>query len=163
MADFKVEIKGLKELKDALLQLPREIQGKVLADAVRPAAFMVRDAARANAAKNRKTGLMEKAIVAYRNRSSTPDRIQYDVGVTLKIKQIGGKIGAGKKIRELRESTGGKAVSAFYWRFLEFGTKKMAAKPFLRPAWEGLKNAAAYQIKDSLANAIERAANKLRR
>lgn len=27
-------------------------------------------------------------------------------------------------------------TDAFYWKFLEYGTSKMAAKPFIRPAWE---------------------------
>lgn len=32
---------------------------------------------------------------------------------------------------------------AFYGRFLEFGTSRMAAKPFLRPAYEAMKKQAA--------------------
>ncbi|TDY23941.1 HK97 gp10 family phage protein [Paraburkholderia sp. BL6665CI2N2] len=32
---------------------------------------------------------------------------------------------------------------AFYGRFLEFGTSKMAAQPFLRPAYDATKQAAA--------------------
>lgn len=32
---------------------------------------------------------------------------------------------------------------AFYGRFVEYGTSKMAARPFLRPAYEAMKNAAA--------------------
>jgi len=37
---------------------------------------------------------------------------------------------------------------AFYGRFLEFGTSKMAARPFLRPAFEAKKQAAAAAVDD---------------
>jgi len=35
---------------------------------------------------------------------------------------------------------------AFYGRFLEYGTSKMAARPFLRPAYEAKKQAAAAAV-----------------
>ncbi|VVE49393.1 HK97-gp10 family putative phage morphogenesis protein [Pandoraea terrigena] len=35
---------------------------------------------------------------------------------------------------------------AFYGRFLEYGTSKMAARPFLRPAYEATKTAAAAAV-----------------
>lgn len=35
---------------------------------------------------------------------------------------------------------------AFYGRFLEYGTSKMAARPFLRPAFEAKKQAAAAAV-----------------
>lgn len=35
---------------------------------------------------------------------------------------------------------------AFYGRFLEYGTSKMAARPFLRPAYEAKKSAAAAAV-----------------
>jgi HK97 gp10 family phage protein len=155
-------IQGLPELKAALMQLPKEIQGKVLADAVKPAAMMIRDRARDRAPQL--TGLVKKAIVAYRARKSDPSRIIYEVGVTMKIRRAGEIItGSRKKLRQIRAETGKKAMTAFYWRFLEFGTKKMPARPFLRPAFEELKMKALEQIKDSLSAAIEKAAAKLGR
>ena len=33
-------------------------------------------------------------------------------------------------------------AAAYYWRFLEFGTSKMRAKPFLRPTFDRLGQAA---------------------
>ena len=52
---------------------------------------------------------------------------------------------------------------AYYWRFLEFGTSKLSAKPFLRPAFEAKKDAAVDAIKAKLAEAIEKTAAKLRK
>lgn len=42
----------------------------------------------------------------------------------------------------------------FYWRFVEFGTSKMPAKPFLRPAFEQSKHQAAKAIIHTLRTEI---------
>lgn len=55
---------------------------------------------------------------------------------------------------EAEESVSGRIASylvtwskeAFYGRFLEYGTSKMAARPFLRPAFEAKKKAAAAAV-----------------
>ena len=36
---------------------------------------------------------------------------------------------------------------AFYWRFVEFGTSKMSARPFIRPAFESMKQTALAAMK----------------
>ena len=42
-----------------------------------------------------------------------------------------------------------------YWgRFVEFGTSKMKPHPFMRPAWDGEKNAALDKFADSLRQQI---------
>lgn len=46
---------------------------------------------------------------------------------------------------------------AFYGRFIEFGTSKMAARPFLRPAYEAKKEAAAKAVADVIAAKIQQA------
>ncbi|WP_186308500.1 HK97-gp10 family putative phage morphogenesis protein [Paraburkholderia sp. BCC1885] len=40
--------------------------------------------------------------------------------------------------------------SAYYLRFIEYGTSKMAAEPFKRPAYEAKKTAAAQAVVDSI-------------
>lgn len=49
---------------------------------------------------------------------------------------------------------------AFYARFVEFGTSKMAARPFMRPAFEKSASAAIDAVKAGLEKAIERAAKR---
>jgi len=44
---------------------------------------------------------------------------------------------------------------AFYWRYLEFGTKKMSAKPFMRPAIESKKQEALKAIEEELRKAVQ--------
>lgn len=44
---------------------------------------------------------------------------------------------------------------AFYGRFLEFGTSKMAAQPFLRPAFEAKKAAAAAAVDEVIQTKVK--------
>lgn len=44
---------------------------------------------------------------------------------------------------------------AYYLRFVEYGTSKMAAKPFKRPAYEAKKTAAAEAVDEVLNKAIQ--------
>ncbi|MNT67142.1 hypothetical protein D3C72_2052590 [compost metagenome] len=44
---------------------------------------------------------------------------------------------------------------AFYGRFLEFGTSKMAAQPFLRPAFEAKKGPAAAAVDEVIQTKVK--------
>ena len=50
---------------------------------------------------------------------------------------------------------------AYYAHFVEFGTVKMSARPFMRPAFEGRKNDAVEAIRARLAERVEAAAQDL--
>jgi HK97 gp10 family phage protein len=52
---------------------------------------------------------------------------------------------------------------AWYWLFIEFGTEKMPARPFLRPAFEARKEEALRVFQTALGKAIKRAARKAAR
>lgn len=53
---------------------------------------------------------------------------------------------------------GGKSgKDAFYWRFLEYGTVKMAAQPFMRPAFSNKKQQAAEAMRERLRQRIQKA------
>lgn len=45
--------------------------------------------------------------------------------------------------------------NVFYWRFLEFGTEKMAARPFMRPALESKAEAATDAIVTELNRQLD--------
>jgi HK97 gp10 family phage protein len=45
-------------------------------------------------------------------------------------------------------------TAAFYWRFIEFGTSRMAAKPFMRPAFDSSKQTAREAIKNKLRDKL---------
>ena len=65
-----------------------------------------------------------------------------------------------------KESGDGKAsyriswnkTHAFYGRFVEFGTSKMAAKPFLRPAYDAARAKALKAVQERMAVELKKAA-----
>ena len=68
----------------------------------------------------------------------------------------------GKKYRK-QGKKGNLSQDAWYWRFVEFGTRKMRARPFLRPALEARRREAGQAMKDRLSERIEMEASKLSR
>lgn len=64
-----------------------------------------------------------------------------------------------------RESGDGRAMyrvswnktHAFYGRFVEFGTSKMAAKPFLRPAFDAAQAKAVKAVQDRMNEEVKKA------
>ena len=139
--------------------MPLEIQKNPLRSAVSAGAKVVVDEAIRRAPQG-ETGNLRKAIYRYRSRSqSAPGREAFLVGVRKGKKEY---VDSAKNRRLKRV---GKKYSvegeAFYWRFVEFGTSKMAARPFLRPAFESKKWEALEAIKSRLAIAIDNTAKKI--
>ena len=139
MAGEVVRIEGLDELKRKLAEVPKAMRKRVLRNALAAGAREVRDVAKRNApvmtlgtslsAPYRKPGTVKQAI---RVRTSKADRRAGDVGVFVNVKPA--KAGQ----RGARNPN-----DPFYWRFLEFGTRKMAARPFLQRATSALPKALA--------------------
>lgn len=142
MADVSVKIEGLEQLQRALKELPRKLAGQVLGQATKAGAELVVAAARQRAPK--KSHLVEKNISVQKGRGSLPERALYEVGV--------------KKTRTKR---GKRNWSPFYWRFLEFGTKKMRARPFMVPAWEATQREALETITNNLKQGLEKVAREV--
>jgi HK97 gp10 family phage protein len=156
-----VQITGLKELQNALNQLPKEIQGRPLRSAVSAAAKVIVDDVKARVPVG-ETGNLKTAVYRYRSRrNSATGRETFFVGIRQ------GKAQFKDTAYNRRKGRVGKSYKtqgeAYYWRFLEFGTAKMAAKPFLRPAFESSKSKAVEVIKQRLGKAIETQAKKLAR
>jgi len=156
---MEVKITGLEEIKKALNQLPIEIQQKALRSAVSASAKVVVDEAIAKAPAG-DTGNLKKSIYRYRSRSgSGTGRETYLVGVRK------GKRAYADTAKNRRLNRVGKKYTvqgeAYYWRFLEFGTVKMQAKPFMRPAFEGSRSKILETMKQRLDKAIQDQAKKL--
>ncbi len=137
MAGDVVRIEGLDELKRKLAEVPKAMRKRVLRNALAAGAREVRDVAKRNApvltlgtslkAPYRKPGTVKQAI---RVRTSKADRRAGDLGVFVNVRPAkSGQRGAKNP------------NDPFYWRFLEFGTKKMPAKPFLQRATSALPKA----------------------
>lgn len=160
--DVSVEITGAADVISRLSKLPDKLQKKGAVRASRAAMRIAVNAAKANSRK-----LDDK---------QSPERIWRNIApqnATRKGRQVGGVVirvgvrGGAQKYANTKENrrkgrvgkkykTGGDKSNpggdTWYWRFLEFGTAKMAAQPFLLPALAN--NAAAIEAK--LATELDR-------
>lgn len=159
MIDIKVE--GLKALQEALNNLPKELQKGPLKSAVSAGAKVVAEEAKRRAPLG-ETGNLRKAIYRYRSRSQSRDGKETFLVAVRKGKAKYADTARNRRLRRVGK-TYQTAGEAFYWRFLEFGTKYIAARPFLRPAFESKKNEALDTIKKKLADAIEKTAKRLKK
>lgn len=162
MADsFTMEIKGLKELANALEQLPKQISGKIIGGATKGASILIQNQARENARAIFKdpTGATEKSIVAWRRRGSKPDDITYDVGVTLKKKWPRKRTHVSFARR--KKTSEDVMQPAYWWRFSELGTVKQGATPWLRPAFDLKSGEALAYIRAFLKRGIQVVADNM--
>ena len=128
MAVVELNIEGLDDLNKKLKQLSSPKKAKQIArKAGRQAMNLVRDAARSNAKAIDDPETREKIhknIVTQGGKSRNPNEIKIRVGV---------KGGAGQN--QYSVSTAGlSGGDTRHFRFIEFGTSKIPATPFLRPA-----------------------------
>lgn len=154
MADY--EIKGFKELMEAMKQLPKVIEEKCLKVSVMTGALVIKKAASELAVK--RTGLTGKAVrIGFNKKESGPGKKVYHVFVSRKFQML---YPWGKE-KGRTDHYGGKKIDAFWWHILEFGSVKMSAKPFMRPAFDAMAGDAANRIKEKLAQRIEIEAARL--
>jgi HK97 gp10 family phage protein len=140
VADIDVTTHGLPELSARLKALSQGMRTKGARAAVRKGAVLVRDKAKAAAEQidRPETPLKIADNIAVQFAGRTFKRtgdVMFRVGVrggarqysNTKVNRRAGRVGSSYK-------TGG---STFYWRFVEFGTSTVRARPFLRPSIEG--------------------------
>lgn len=152
-----IHVSGLKELNDALKELPERIARNALSAGVYAAAKVIKDEARALAPNY--TGPVAKG-------HPPPGTLKRSV-IMKHIAEKSGKyqqtfyvlVRHGKKYKK-QGKKGNLSQDAFYWRFVEFGTVKMAAKPFMRPAFESKKQEALEAMREKLATRIAEEASK---
>jgi HK97 gp10 family phage protein len=154
-----IRVDGLAELERRLQQLEPKIARRYGYRATAAGAAVIRDEARRQAVfvHGFSEGLIRKNIMQFRPRRGRDRRMaaEIDVGVRLK--------GSRKKRRALgrqmrRKGAGGSERSAFpayYWFMVEFGTAKMAAQPFLRPAFEQKKHEAVQVVAATLGASLD--------
>ena len=141
------ELHGVDELKRALEQVPDKLKRKGLLKGLRLAGNVVRDAARRAApllqepTPYRKRGTVRRAIVV---RTSKTARKSGDLGVYIGVRPL-----RGARTRTLGASGPKNPNDPFYWRYLEFGTKKMAKRPFLAVGARKLEQAAAVFMREA--------------
>lgn len=148
MTFLRVEVKGLRELGEALKALPAEIASKgggPLSRALRASANVIRDEARTLAPVD----LIDDDGVHLRDsikvqRDPKPGNVTERMVVKVRFKR-------------------GDKVPRNYMRFLEFGTELQPAQPFLRPAFDAKKDEALQVFVGQLSKGIAAAARKVAR
>lgn len=128
---IKTEIQGARELDKLLGQLPKKMGFTALRGAVRAGAKIIMEDAKARVSVD--TGDLRDSI-----------RIQK---VRARGTSVTFVVGAEKK--------------EFYGQFIEFGTSKQSARPWLRPAFDTRVKEALDKIGDELGKRVERTAKKL--
>jgi len=104
-----IEVNGLDEVLKKLKKLPEKVQKRVLVGAVRAGAKpIIKEAKRLVPVR---TGTLKKSIGVVKRRSKNKNLIHFTV-------------------------TPRKKKGGWYAHYVEFGTLKMSARPFMRPAYE---------------------------
>lgn len=157
MAELE-HVKGLKELSDALKLLPDRIARNALRGAVSAAAAVVRKEARERAPVS--TGPLKPGDPAPGTLKRAIFQKQIPELSSLLSQTFYVGVRHGKRYR-VRGTKGNRSQDAYYWRWVEFGTARMSARPFLRPAFEAQKQAAVQALADYLAVRIREEVTKL--
>lgn len=143
MADrVTVKVAGLSELGRRLSQLASDVGGRVARAAVAAGAQTIKRQAILNAPVA--TGNLKRNIITKRLRKSEHGLTEAQI---VTVRQ--GRVTAKQADRGLRD--------AFYARYVEFGTVKTPARPFLRPAFDAKKEAAVDAMRERLAARITKA------
>jgi HK97 gp10 family phage protein len=150
-------VKGLRALSEALKELPRRIARNALRQSVAAGAAIIRHDAKSRAPIATAPPAPGDPLPGTLKRSIYTKHIPERSGVDSQTYVVG--VRQGKKYRK-QGKKGNRSQDAYYWRWVEFGTIKMSARPFLRPAFEANKEAAIKAIAAYLARRIpEEAAN----
>jgi HK97 gp10 family phage protein len=156
MAELQ-NVTGLKELQAALKALPANIARNVLRGAVNAGATVIREEAKARAPRYSGPPIKGQPPPGTLKRALYQKQIREKSSAVLQTFFVG--VRQGRSAKKTKKGS----IDAWYARFLEFGTSKMAARPFMRPAFEAKKMAAVQAIKDYLLRRIPDEVDKARK
>ena len=135
-ANFDWGIRG--DLFKMLADFPKKVERKSVSDALRKGADIVRRAAIANARRIDNPATPQQIFSKIIVRSDVRHGKKLYGGFLVKVGVAGGFKKYTDSQRNRRYRRVGKKYfdsgDVYYWRFIELGTKKMRARPFLRPA-----------------------------
>lgn len=149
MIDINLDFSGLDEIARDLETLSRAENNKVLRDATRAGAEVLREEVIQRAPE--RTGKMKKNVVVLTQKSRRRGEISSGVHIR------GRNIRTGSSDNSMKASD---PRNAFYWRFVELGTVNMPAHPFVRPAFDTRQEQAAQAAMERMNRAIDEVLSK---
>lgn len=161
MNGFEVKIEGLEDVQRKLKLLPERLGRNAMRRALRRGANVIRDQARANARTldDRETTESIAKNVRVSGMSRRVERAQKQIGMRV------GIAGGARNMTKYGEFKGGGKANpggdTWYWRLLEFGTSKMRARPFMRPAMEQSATKAFSVTADAMNVQVDKEIGKL--
>lgn len=144
-----LKLRGSVELAQALRSLGEDVRRRAMRPAVLAASRVVRKRAKEIAESKglKQTGALIRNI-AHKVDINDETKVYVNIGVR-----------HGRRFADMQRKRGRSVVDdPYYWHFHEFGTSKMAARPFLRPALEESKQAALDAMAKSLRARLKREA-----
>ena len=138
-----VVIKGWDQIERRMKALPQRVAKRELTSAVRAGANIIGKEARRRAPKG-ETGKLRRNVYWFKVRArNTRYAVTYGIGVRSQGSYVGKVASYGPK-------------DAYYWHFLEFGTRYQKAQPFLRPAFMTRRLKAVVTLRRRLWQGIEK-------
>lgn len=134
------ELKGTAELERLLRELGPKVARQAGRQALRAGARIIRDEAKRLVPV--RTGTLRRAITVRARRVRRSDAL----GVSITVRQLTPPAGGRRK----------PVPANVYANFVEFGTAKAAAHPFLRPAFDAKSDDALREMIRVIRDAIER-------
>ena len=128
---------GLEGFYEDLMRVESKEAPKIAKAGLRKAAYIIRKAARKIV--HVKTGLLRKAISVYQTKGQRKQYYSYSVS-------SGGFHAAKKRQSRNRSNTSMYGGDAYYGGFVEFGTRRARAFPFLGPAFDQNTNEAIWGL-----------------
>lgn len=160
--DFQVKLTGTDQILKNLGALPERVGRNAMRRALRKGANVIRDAARVNARRVDDTLTRENIAKNIVTQGGGRKFEKREGGPAMRVGVLGGaksKRGGGTyAVGGSKANPGG---DTFYWRFLEFGTSQMAARPFMRPAMNEGASKAFPVITDAMATETAKELAKL--
>lgn len=135
----EIRISGLREINRAMQELPRRMDRRLLSKSLIAGGRLIRDEARDRVPllqlpdPRRVRGALRRAIHVGAVRPEG-----HTASVWIRVRSL-----TRRQIASFKKKRGKSAATnpndPFYWRFVEFGTSRMPARPFLRTAFEAKK------------------------
>ncbi|MDT3751437.1 HK97 gp10 family phage protein [Citrobacter freundii complex sp. 2023EL-00966] len=149
MIDISLDFSGLEAISRDLELLSRAENNKVLRDATRAGAEVLKDEVVERAPE--RTGKLKKNVVVVTQKSRRRGEISSGIHIR------GRNMRTGNSDNTMKASD---PRNAFYWRFVEMGTVNMPPHPFVRPAFDVRQEQATEVAIRRMNQAIDEALSK---